>query len=235
MEQRDGSLHIYSNICIFFVSLISIQKKYLFDNEESIKMGLLYSLILFLHWVVSKVLQNEKIKWKLKVTSLHNKYPETCIVRVMDFVQSARASCLFVVEDLQEGEVKIAMVAQCVPIVHIYQFRCPNMYLLSVECRRLIRRQKADNWCVSFNILPRPRRFDRLINHGRDKKQDAFMFEEVTSRNDRGWCELMLVVVVEHNGWSETSLFAVMDTDMGGGLCSQPSGRPSVRHSEANL
>ncbi|KAL1243545.1 L-lactate dehydrogenase A chain [Trichinella spiralis] len=120
-------------------------------------------------------------------------------------ILSARASCLFVVEDLQEGEVKIAMVSQCVPIVHIYQFRCPNMYLLSVECRRLIRRQEADNWCVSFNILPRPRRFDRLINHGRDKKQDAFMFEEVTSRNDRGWCELMLVVVVEHNGWSETS------------------------------
>ncbi|KRY14913.1 hypothetical protein T12_5283 [Trichinella patagoniensis] len=59
------------------------------------------------------------VKWKLKVTSLHNKFPETCIVRVMDFVQSARASCLFVVEDLEEGEVKIAMVAQCVPIVHI--------------------------------------------------------------------------------------------------------------------
>ncbi|KRX45180.1 hypothetical protein T09_4492 [Trichinella sp. T9] len=69
-----------------------------------------------------------------------------------------------------------------------------------------------------------------------DKEQDGFMFEEVTSRNDRGWCELMLVVVVEHNGWSETmnypiragrarfsihlikSLFAVMDTDMGGGF-----------------
>ncbi|KRZ55563.1 hypothetical protein T02_15910 [Trichinella nativa] len=117
MEQRDGSfLHICSNICIFFVSLISIQKKYLFDNEESIR-----------------------IKWKLKVTSLHNKFPETCIVRVMDFVQSGQypfqliicsfsnlhivhgqeLAGLFVVEDLQEGEVKIAMVAQCVPIVHI--------------------------------------------------------------------------------------------------------------------
>ncbi|XP_003371773.1 hypothetical protein Tsp_05412 [Trichinella spiralis] len=89
------------------------------------------------------------------------------IIYLFNLFARARASCLFVVEDLQEGEVKIAMVAQCVPIVHIYQFRCPNMYLLSVECRRLIRRQKADNWCVSFNILPRPRRFDRLINHGR--------------------------------------------------------------------
>ncbi|KRY83545.1 hypothetical protein T4D_14452 [Trichinella pseudospiralis] len=41
------------------------------------------------------------------------------------------------------------------------------MCRLSVECRRLIRRQEADNWCVSFNIFPHPRRFDRLINHGR--------------------------------------------------------------------
>ncbi|KRX45176.1 hypothetical protein T05_244 [Trichinella murrelli] len=42
-------------------------------------------------------------------------------ISVSQFAHSARAraSCLFVVEDLQEGEVKIAMVAQCVPIVHI--------------------------------------------------------------------------------------------------------------------
>ncbi|KRX79408.1 hypothetical protein T06_5627 [Trichinella sp. T6] len=70
---------------------------------------------------------------------VHNKFPETCIVRVMDFVQSGQypfqliicsfsnlhivhgqeLAGLFVVEYLQDGEVKIAMVAQCVPIVHI--------------------------------------------------------------------------------------------------------------------
>ncbi|KRX15644.1 hypothetical protein T07_3378 [Trichinella nelsoni] len=238
MEQRDGSLHIYSNICASSsFRLFPFRRNTFLTMRKASKVEIGYALD---PWIVTFCQTCWKVKWKLKVTSLHNKFPETCIVRVMDFVQSGQYPFQLIICSFSNLHIVHWQELAVYLLWKICKkFRCPNMYLLSVECRRLIRRQEADNWCVSFNIFPRPRRFDRLINHGRDpkciplpvalnahdiysqvrkyitilwksngetsssyllndKKQDAFMFEEVTSRNDRGWCELMLVVVVEH-------------------------------------